>query len=373
MKIFNLLLIILLISTMTGYGAEYFGGRTLKVAFGDTLDQDVFAGCQKVQVFGYAAGDIYAGCETVIIEGKVEDDVLVGCRNFTLTGIINDGLIVFAENITIDGTVRGDVMAFGKEVRLTERAKLEGNVITGCGSFIQDGAPIAGFILGGAGYAYLNGPVGEDVELEVENIEFGSEYVSGDGTFITVPANFDESEMSIRPDNLELEFEEHRLFFQNTVFYWALVAFFVTGILIILIFRNSSKDYITFAGANIPSSMGAGAVFLFVTPTIVTITSLFIVTIPAAMIVFVLYLILIYLSFIFTAVQIGDYIWNQMRKSNGGYGLYLPLLIGLVIVCLILQVPYLGWLFGLIFICFGSGSLIMYIWHTKRNGNTVAA
>jgi hypothetical protein len=373
MKIFNLVLIILLISTMSGYGAEYFGGRTFKVAFGDTLDQDVFAGCQKVEVYGYAASDIYAGCETVTIEGKVEDDVLVGCRNFTLTGIINDGLIVFAETITIDGTVRGDVMAFGKEVRLTERAKIGGNVITGCGSFIQDGAPITGFIFGGAGYAYLNGPVGEDVELEVNNIEFGNEYASGDGTFITVPEGFDESSLSVRPDNLELEFEKDRLFFQKTFFYWALAAFFVTGILIILIFRNSSKDYITFAGSNIPSSLGAGAVFLFVTPAIVTITSLFIVTIPAAMIVFAFYLILIYLSFIFTAAQIGDYVWKQVRKPDGGYGLYLPLLIGLIILCLIMQVPYLAWLFGLIFICFGSGSMIMYIWHTKRNGNTVAA
>ena len=65
------------LETLQRYGAEYFGGRTFKVAFGDTLDQDVFAGCQKVEVYGYAAGDIYAGCETVVIEGKVEDDVLI--------------------------------------------------------------------------------------------------------------------------------------------------------------------------------------------------------------------------------------------------------------------------------------------------------
>ena len=93
------------------------------------------------------------------------------------------------------------------------------------------------------------------------------------------------------------------------------------------------------------------------------------VTIPAAMIVLALYLVLIYLSFIFSAVQIGDYIWKQIRKSNGSYGLYLPLVVGLLLVCLIMQTPYLGWLFNLVFICFGSGSLIMYIWHTKRNGN----
>ena len=372
MKIFKILLLILLISAINVYGAEYFGGQTLKVAFNDTLDQDVFAGCQKVLVHGYVAGDIYAGCETVDIEGKVQDDVLVGCRNFTLTGIIDDGLIVFAETIVIDGTVRGDVMAFGRDVRLTENAKLEGNVITGCATFIQE-APVAGFIMGGAGYAYLNGPVGEDVELEVDNIEFGNEFASGDGTFITVPSGFDESKMGIIPDNLELEFAERELFFEGIYFYWSFFAFLVVGILIILIFRNSSKDYVTFAGANIPASLGAGAVFLFVTPVIITISAVFIVTIPAALIVLATYLILIYLSFIFSAVQIGDYIWNQLRKSNGGYGLYLPLLIGLVIVCLIIQTPFLGWLFSLVFICFGSGSLIMYIWQTKRNGNAATA
>ena len=161
MKLVKFLLIVFLMFGVNAYSAEYFTGNTMKVAFGDTLDQDIFAGCRQVEVFGYVDGDIYAGCETVNIEGKIQDDVLVGCRNFTLTGIINDGLIVFAENITIDGTVRGDVIAFGKQIRLTDRARLEGNIFIGCGEFTQEGAPIAGFLKGGAGSVYLNGPVGD--------------------------------------------------------------------------------------------------------------------------------------------------------------------------------------------------------------------
>jgi len=370
MKLVKLLLIAFLMFGVNAYSAEYFSGNTMKVAFGDTLDQDIFAGCRQVEVFGYVAGDIYAGCETVNIEGKIQDDVLVGCRNFTLTGIINDGLIVFAESITIDGTVRGDVIAFGKQIRLTDRARLEGNIFIGCGEFTQEGAPIAGFLKGGAGSVYLNGPVGDEVELGVDNIDFGEKYTSGGGTFITVPEGFDESTLSYLPPNLELDFEEHQWFFQKTFFYWSLLSFLVVGVLLILIFKNSGKEYVTYARANLPFSLLAGIIFLIITPTVLSIISVFIITIPVALILFVLYAILVYLSFVFSALYIGDFIWGQIMKANSGYGLFWPLLIGLITICLVMQIPYLGWLFGFAFICFGSGSMIMYIWNTKKVENT---
>ncbi len=372
MRIINFLLIVLLVAAINTDAAEYFSGKTIKVAFGDTLDQDLFAGCNEIQIFGYAAGDIYGACESFKIEGKVSDDVLAACRSFELNGIIDDGLIVFAETITIAGTVRGDVLAFGREVRLTDRTKLEGNIFIGTGEFYQDGATIAGNVSGGSGKVYLNGKIGGKVELEVQNIEFGSGYSAGGGTIITVPEGFDESSISFAPSDLEIYYEETDYFFQTGFFYWSFFAFLVTGLLIILVFKNSSKDYVSYARSNLPVSLGAGVIFAIVTPTVLTIISFFVITIPAALIVFFIYLILIYLSFIFSAIYAGDYLRNLVFKTNGDRSLIWPLVIGLIVICLAVQIPYLGWLFGITFICFGSGSLIMYIWHTKKNGNAVA-
>ena len=371
MNVMRFLLTVLILMGVNANAAEYFSGKTMKVAFGDTLDQDVFAGCNEVQVFGYAAGDIYAGCENIIIEGKVQDDVLVGCRNFKLTGIINDGLIVFAETITIDGIVRGDVLAFGREVRLTDRAKLEGNLYTGCAQLIQEGAPVAGFVKGSAGYADLNGAVGGVVDLKVKNIDFGDEYTAGEGTFITVPEDFDQSDLSYVPPDLELDYEETTRFFQKTFFYLCFLAFLVTGLVIILVFRSTSRDYLTYVRSNLPVSLLAGLIIVIVTPVVVTIISLFIVTIPIAMIIFVLYLILIYLSFVFSALHTGDLIWSVIKRTNGNIPLFWPFVLGLIVICLVMQIPYLGWLLALAFICFGTGSAIMFFWNTRRAANTV--
>ncbi len=369
---FRIAVIALLMLSINSYSAEYFSGHTKKVAFGDTLDQDLFAGCQNVDVFGYAAGDIYAGCETVTIDGKVQDDVLVACRNFKLTGIINDGLIVFAEVITIDGTVRGDVLAFGRQVRLTRDARLEGNLFVGCGELLQEGAPVAGFIKGGTGYAMLDGRVGGTVELEVDKVEFGSDYSADGGTILTVPDGFDENKLEVFPADLELIFEEAEYFFQTPFFYWAFFSFLITGVLIILVFRNSSKDYITYVRSNAPLSLLAGLVTMIVVPTALTIISLFVITIPVAAIAMVLYLILAYLSFIFSALYVGDYIWKMVTKTNGRKVMFWPLITGLIVICLVIQIPYLGGLLAITFVCFGMGSLIMYIWKTKRMVNETA-
>jgi len=236
----------------------------------------------------------------------------------------------------------------------------------GCGELLLEGGPVAGFVEGGAGYANLNAPIGGKVKLEVEHFEFGEEYAAGKGTFITVPHDFDESSLSNIPADLDLSYKSHVLFFEDGFFYWLLMAFLVTGILIIFIFKNFSRDFLTYAATNLPLNTGIGLVFLIATPIALGIFSVFIVTIPVTLILLALYFIIIYLSFIFTGLYIGDLILAKIRKGNGGYTLFWPLLAGLVIIALLPQIPYIGWLFNIAFISFGSGSLIMYIWSIKK-------
>lgn len=347
-------------------GAEYYSGNVVKVAFNYTVTQDIFAGAERIEVFGFVDGDIYAGCENITIEGKVADDVLVGCRRLTVNGIIADGIIFFGETLLINGTVHGDVMAFGKEIRISDRAKLKGNLYVGCAELIHEGGPIAGFIKGGIGSAYLNGQIGQKVDITVGKINFGEKYTAGGGTFITTDHEFDPESLDYVPPDLDVAFEEHRMFFQNLFFYWSFLAALVTGIILFTLFKNFSRDYLTFADKNLPLHTGVGFLLLIAVPVAVIILAIFLVTIPVALILLALFLIVVYLSILFSSLYIGEYLLKLMTKETGKKSLIFPLLLGLIIVVLLPQIPFLGVLFTLVFISFGAGSLIMYIWSLRQ-------
>jgi len=366
MKLFVSFWLLFLTLSLTLSAAEYYSGDVVKVAFSDSVNQDIFAGAATVEVFGFVDGDIYAGCENMTIEGKVADDVLVGCRRLIVNGIIADGIIFFGETLLINGTVHGDVMAFGKEVRISDQAKLNGNLYVACAELRHEGGKIAGFIKGGIGQAYLNGQIGQVVDIEVGDINFGENYAAAEGTYIKTKEDFDPEKLDYVPPDLDITFEEHRMFFQNMFFYWSFLAALVTGIILFTLFKDFSRDYLTFANKNLPLHTGFGFLLLIAVPVAVIILAIFLFTIPVALILLALYLIVVYLSTLFSSLYIGEYLMKLMMKETAPKSLIIYLLLGLMVVILLPQIPFIGVLFTLVFIALGAGSLIMYIWSLRQ-------
>jgi hypothetical protein len=347
--------------------AEYFGGETKVVREIDTLKTDLFSGCRVVDVNGMIDGDIFAGCERITIEGEVTDDVITGCRVLTITGTVGDNVIGFAQTIIIDGMVHGDVIAFGGVVRITERAKINGNVYVGVGELKFEGGQIGGFLKGSAGEANLEGRVEEKVELEVGDIYFGPEYFAKMGTKLKTHKAIEDYEIKYMPKDLEVVVVHEGMFFATAFFFWSLFALLIVGMVIVALLKNFSKDYLTFAKPQIGKNIGYGVLLFLLTPLAIVILAVLVLTIPISLILLAAYLVLIYISMVFSALFIGDYIMSLFRKEVTKNGLYLSMLIGVMLVTVLVHIPFLGALFGFIIVCFGMGSLVNYIWQLKQN------
>ena len=140
----------------------------------------------------------------------------------------------------------------------------------------------------------------------------------------------------------------------------------IVGILITIVFKNFTRDLLSYAGDNILKNSGLGFLFLLITPLIIVILLILVLTIPVALILLALYLILLYLSCIFVGLYIGDYVMTLIRKEKSPNNLILPLIVGLVCVVLFSRLPFIGWLIELAIICFGGGSIIAYLWSLKN-------
>jgi hypothetical protein len=362
---------IILVFALSLGAAEYFGGETKIIREIDTLHTDLFSGCRIVDVNGTIDGDIFAGCEQITVEGTVTDDVIAGCRVLTVTGTVGDNVIGFAQTIIIDGMVHGDVLAFGGMVRITERAKIDGNVYVGSGELKFEGGEIGGFLKGGAGDASLEGRVNGKVELEAGEIYFGPDYFAKGGTMLKTHKSLEDYGLLHLPKDLEVIVAHDEILIGGAFFFWYLISLLIVGILIVALFKNFSKDYLTFAKARLGQSIGYGVLLLILTPIALVILGVMILTIPISLMLLATYLVLIYLGIAFSAVFVGDYIMSYFRKEPKNNGLFLSVLIGVVLVSLLVHIPFLGFLFGIIIVSFGMGSLVNYIWNLKQSSASV--
>lgn len=356
---------LLVLATLSNLqGAEFRSNDNIRVNAGDTLATDLFAGSRSVDIRGYVDGDVYAGCQTVDIDGQVAEDVIVACQKLVVRGTVGDMVIGFAQSIVIDGQVGGDVLAFCGDVKVTGRGHIKGNLYVGTGHLSLDGGRVDGWLRGGAGEAYLNGSVADSVRLEAGHVRFGKEY-QAKSTKLVVASPLSRDRAKNLPDNLEIVIKEEQGFYESKFFYWSFLSMFIVGLLMVLGLKDFTRSYLAFSGANALQNSGVGLLFLIATPIAVAIFVVMVLTIPVALILSALYLILLYLSSVFAALLIGNYLLSLMAKNNDQANPVWQLLVGLALITLLAQLPYLGWLVRLAAICLGSGAVLAYLWSLR--------
>ncbi len=352
--------------------SDYRAVKNIRLAIGDTVNTDLFAFGRNIDILGYLNGDLYAGGQRITIEGVVTDDVVVGGQDLFIRGKVGGGVIFFGRYIHIDGEIHGDVIAFCGQVSISSRAVIHGNLIVGTGELNLYGGSIGGYIKGGGGRIHLDGTVAGYVELEADHISFGPGYDAKEGTSLKLNKPLDQDAENV-PADLEVEIRKRPLFFTRGFFYWSFFSMFLIGVVFTSLFKNFSRDYVTYAGTEQVKSLGMGLLFLVGIPVVIVILTALVLTIPIALILLAFYLIMLYLSTLFSALYLGDFVITQIKKNNGSNLLIASLFVGLLIAYLLPKMPYFGWLINLAIICFGFGSFVLYIWKLKQTNNQQTA
>ena len=360
----TVVILAIFIQVTVSFAIEFKTGDRVIVGEGDTIAADLFVGAQYMDIRGVVDGDVYAGCERITIDGNVEDDVRLGGREIIIRGQIGDGVIAFGQNILLDGDVRGDVIAYGGEVRVSGR--VGGNLYIGCGALYLEGGQVEGKIDGSADISKLDGVVNGPVQLKGRTISFGPGYKADRGTYLVLSKE-PGAEMQVNaPEYLEVTVIPPKPFYQKLYFYWAIIAAFILGLVLILMFKKFMQNYVTSAFAQMGMSLGVGALVLITTPVAVVVLLILILTIPTALVLAAGYIFLLYAASIFSSIVIGDFFQKLFRKK-GERILVISLIIGLIITTLLAEVPLIGWLFSLILICFGVGSFSRYLWGFRKS------
>lgn len=353
------------------------GEGDVRVAAGETIEESLFISGETITIDGTIDGDLAAFGERIVLRGVIRGNVFTAGREVEIFGTIEGSLFACGERVTIEGELKQSVYGAAETLTLHERGTVARDAFLVGDSVHADGRTERD-LLSAAERVEIRGTVGRDA------LAIGERLAIHDGASITGNLHYElgkGDEPEIAPGariggettSGELMHEEERknrwldgqTYLEFAVF---LAAVFLAGMLLHRLLPDlfsadleSSPDFFR--------ALGYGAVALIGTPIALILCLITVVGIPIGVIGFFLYLTSLFVSIIVVASLVGTSITATLgfEPENTGFGM--SLLVGLVVVLVGLNLPFVGELLGLLVVVTGLGLLVAAVmsgWHGRE-------
>lgn len=360
------LFIIVISVPLLAQGSIYRSDTIVRISETDSIQSQLFAAGKTVEIFGWLGNDLISASDILVLDGEVMDDAIITGSDLFVRGIVHDLLAAAGETVVLDGQIYGDVFAAGATIRITNNALIKGNANLAADHIMFEGGIIEGNLNVTGRKLDLNGSVMSKTQIHGYNIDFGPEYSSIYGTDIF-------SDRPIYPENLghlpeDLFISEktpnvfHILLFKSTLY----LSLFITGILLIQIFKRSSRDLYKFSTRQFWKHTGIGLLTFLFYPILLIVLAVLVFTLPISFLLLMLYGLLLLIGYLLVAMVVGISSLKFFKKNEAEISYNWGLLVGMILVAIIVNLPFIGWLFHSIFIFFGLGSLTLYLWHMRN-------
>jgi cytoskeletal protein CcmA (bactofilin family) len=367
----KLLLSIIFISLIlfnfhTCFGTEFKSGENF--LFPDTLiiNDDLIVACGTLQSEAVVKGDLISASNRFVQSGIVEGSVIAGAKDIDISGQVNGSVRGFAQNISIDGKVNRNVIGFCASLNVKPDADIGGDLTAFCGELSLDGRVGKG-LRGSIGTLIISGTVNGDVSIKADEITLmPTAKILGDfkykgkkqakiesGAFVSGQTLWTKKEAK-KEEKPKGIFSVKSLVTESLF----LLALMVTGIVLTFIFKKNARQAKSAVTGSFLKSLGWGFVFMVCIPIAIVILIITIIGIPVALISSFAYAILIYIAKLPVATALGEKIIKAFGKE-GEPSLIGSMLLGLVVLTILLNIPYLEWLIYFVVIFTGFGAILI--------------
>lgn len=304
-------------------------------------------------------GSSLIGGNDVIIQSSVEGATLIGANNLTYNASSEYALII-ANNISFTGSAK-DAFMFANTININANSKITRDIIINANTVNIEGDFARNVTINANTIKINNAQFGGKVKLTAKNIKIDDNVmISSELTYneeaitdISQIANLGiittfKSELGIEPTIIE------KIYSNATILISLLIVFTALFYIIPILFNKIGKDT-----KDIIKHMGYGLIALIILPIISLILCLTIFGMPLGLIILITYIILLLISIIPTGYIVGNIIWNKFIKAKKIK--YLEGIMGITIIYLLCQIPYIGGIIAFLTILLGMGSVITLI------------
>lgn len=346
---------------VSAQGSNYRAASTVRINPADTLQRNLMAAGQFVEIMGTINNDLYSASRHLILDGTVTDDAIVAGQVLSIRGHVGDMLMAAGESLVIDGEVDGDLFAAGRDVRITENAVIHGNAFVGGATIVFNGT-VDGWLRGAGEQMQLNGRVRNKTELYGNDITFGDTYHAAYGTNISSDREIYRENLGTIPDNLTIVVTEPDvlpLILFKLGFFLSLL---ITGLVLLRLFQQTAVDIQRFATERFWKNTGVGLLSFLLVPLVIVVLVMLVFTIPLSFILAMLYGLALLVSYLLVAMILGVMSILYFKDDPEPSAYYWGLALGMLFIAILVNLPFIGWLFNLLLLFFGLGSLVYYIW-----------
>jgi hypothetical protein len=344
---------------------------SVTVASGETVDDTLVVFANSVNINGTITGDLVAFARQVNVQGSVQGNVIVFGQKLDFTGDVGGDILAFGQTILADGRIGQNLWVFGQTITVGRGVRLDKDATL----FGQ--------------YTFINGDVGRDVTAYSNTLDVGSKvgrnlnFVGG-ALMIHPPSTIGRNLSSMTKSEKEVQIDPAVIiggkknvgFFKaqasqyRTLGFYTKQAFrigagFFMGLLLYWIVPGMRCISCSTMRALL-SSGGIGFLIAVAAPVAAIILAITLIGIPIALLVTVLWLLGLYLAKIVIAKCIGSAILGA--SDNGLSSTLLPLLIGLIIVIIAVNLPYIGGILNFLLMLIGFGALAMTVYRMRPAG-----
>jgi len=334
---------------------------------------------------------LIVAAETILIEGTVTGDVIAAGATIDISGSVGGNLITFAETVNVRGdvgglalgaassynlnaaTVGGDLWAAGESVRVDGDSRVNRNATVAGQKTVIEGS-VASDVTAFSESVEISGNIGQDLEAFAGRVRLlGDAHVVGDLRFRSA-----DKDRLFRSDNARVdgevefigipeEFRERNPYATVQFYLWQvarLIAAFLVGLALFWLVPGLRNLAI---GAGIEGLKSAGIGFLTIVsvPITAVLAAVTLVGLPFSFFAVVGLVTGVYLAKIVVAEVIGRMLFAQDSRP------VLSLLVGLSIVIVAVNLPFIGGIVNFLLTIIGLGLLVQYLFGRVSNRKAV--
>jgi len=286
-------------------------------------------------------------------------------QDLDVLGEVKGSVRGFAQNINVNGKLGRNLLVFCYTLDVKPDAEIEKDITAFCGKMTLDGK-LGGSLKGGVGELIISGVVNGDVSIEAEKITLmPTARIEGDFKYESEKEAKIESGAQVSGETVWTEIDTEKEKKPKSIFTGKsiimemlfLLALMVTGIVLTLIFKKNAQQAKQAISNYFLKTLGLGFVFMVCIPIAILILLITILGIPIAIIALFVYAILVYIAKIPVATFVGEKILKALGKQ-GEPSLIWSMLLGLVVLTLVLNIPYLEWPIYFVVLFTGFGAII---------------
>jgi cytoskeletal protein CcmA (bactofilin family) len=343
-----------------GHAQQFRHGNNAIIGKNEKVDSSVYLAGRYIDVAGEISGDLYCAGQNITVSGTIHGDIICAGQNITITGQVDGDVRTAAQTVVIGSNIAGNLTVGAQDFTLNSDGKVGADVTGGVSNMVINGAVGRDLVLG-ASDATINGSIGRNIKSQVDHLNLGNsatvggsiDYTSnnelGQASGATVSGNVHRS----TPKPHEKKGGWFGIGFR---IYWFFAMLLVALALVLLfpsIFRESAERTIKSPGKTL--LMGIAATLF--TPVLFSLLLVTIVGIPLGLILLFGWVMALILSGPFFAYLVGREIWRSQHNAIW------TMLLGSVILLLIYNIPWIGFIAMLAAVFIGMGMLVRELTH----------